>query len=322
MTREILNGLRPETYEHIWDLNAKKVLKSVPLLDAAIKKLYEFFSDRVIMLEHKASYLELNSKQYSRIYDIFTECCQILDVKQPPLFMVRNEDINAYTMGISEPLVCVNSGTIQYLTEDELRFIFGHELGHIKSQHLLYKTLANYLQRGGNEILIGAFPLVGIVGVITLNSALYKWNRMSEFTADRAGLLCVQDIEAASSGLSKLSGFLTFTDDNFNKEEFMNQAERFHEEFKEGTAAMLANVKIMLGDVTHPYTLSRVYELNEWYKTGQYTNVVNQFTRKLLDDNNTADNKNIKFKKCNFCGFENNILQAKFCSKCGAAFES
>ena len=203
MTREILNGLRPETYEHIWDLNAKKVLKSVPLLDAAIKKLYEFFSDRVIMLEHKASYLELNSK-----------------------------------------------------------------------------------------------------------------------TADRAGLLCVQDIEAASSGLSKLSGFLTFTDDNFNKEEFMSQAERFHEEFKEGTAAMLANVKIMLDDVTHPYTLSRVYELNNWYKTGQYTNVVNQFTRKLLDDNNTADTQNIKFKKCNFCGFENNILQAKFCSKCGAAFES
>lgn len=43
MARQNLNGLNPSSYEHVWDINAKKVLKSVPLLDGALKKFNEFF---------------------------------------------------------------------------------------------------------------------------------------------------------------------------------------------------------------------------------------------------------------------------------------
>lgn len=57
-------------------------------------------------------------------------------------------------------------------------------------------------------------------------------------------------------------------------------------------------------------------------ETYEQKNVVNQFTQKVLDTNNTADNQNQKFKKCNSCGYEHNISEAKFCSKCGASFES
>lgn len=289
-------------------------MKSVPLLDGALKKFNEFFSDKIIMLEHKASYLNINSHQYPRIYEIFYDCCQTLDMPMPPLFLIRSAEINAYTTGISTPLVCVTSGCVQYLSEEELRFIFGHELGHIKSQHLLYKSLATYLQMGGNEILIGAFPLVGVVGVIALNSALYKWNRMSEFTADRAGLLCVQDIDASVSALSKLAGFLSGTEDCFNKEEFIHQAEQFHEEYKEGAVAAMANMKILLGNVTHPFTVSRVYEINSWYKNGLFENVMRTCNLQLLDSNNSIEKSNI----CKSCG-TNNAAHSKFCIKCGTS---
>ncbi|MGB9977622.1 MAG: M48 family metalloprotease [Thermovenabulum sp.] len=61
------------------------------------------------------------------------------------------------------------------------------------------------------------FPILGeIVGSITLGAgkllstglqiALLNWVRMSEFTADRAGLLTCQDPEVAASALMKLAG--------------------------------------------------------------------------------------------------------------------
>ncbi len=277
MERSKLNGLTPNSYEHIWDVNAKQLLESVPMLSNAVKKFNDSFSDKVIIMEHKASYLEINSRQYSRLYDIFTDCCSILDIKQPPLFLVRSPEINAYTMGIANPLVCITSECVEFLSEQELRFIFGHELGHIKSEHILYKSLASYLQMWGNEILIGAIPIGGVVAVLALNSALYKWNRMSEYTADRAGLLCVQDLDSSISSLAKLAGFVDVAKETFNVEEFIDQAERFHEQYQEGPESLMANVRIMLGNYTHPYTVSRVYELRDWYKKGMYLKLIQQF---------------------------------------------
>ncbi len=288
MERVVLRGLKPDSYEHVWDINAKAMLRSIPLLESAVKKLNESFSDKVIVMEHKASYLEISERQYSRIYAIFADCCKILDVPQPPLFLIRNDDINAYTMGISTPLVCITSGCVQYLSEEELRFIMGHELGHIKSQHLLYRSLALWLQKGGNEILIGTGGIFGVMAVVSLNSALYKWTRMSEFTADRAGLLCVQNIKSSTSALAKLAGFLTDTEDVFNVEEFMEQAKRFNRQYENGPEALMANVRIMLGDVTHPYTVSRVYELNDWYNKGEYERISGIENPEKLEFNKTC----------------------------------
>lgn len=297
MDRNKLVGLNPNSYEHPWDTNAKKLLKAVPL-DVVMKKFNESFSDKITMMEHKASYLEINSNQYSRVYEIFADCCQILDIPQLPLFLVRSAEINAYTAGVAKPLVCITSGCVQFLSENELRFIFGHELGHIKSEHLLYKSIAIYLQRGGNEVIIGCLPpLAGAATIIAINSAFYKWNRMSEYTADRAGLLCVQNINDAISALSKLAGFISGVDESFNTEEFMNQAERFHQEYQQGTEAVMANIRIMLGNVTHPYTVSRVYELNNWYNQGEYDNIIRLFEKNaMLPDKTSGNNISIIFK--------------------------
>lgn len=51
---------------------------------------------------------------------------------------------------------------------------------------------------------------------------------MSEFTADRAGLLTCQDIEAASSAMVKLAGVPRKYFDSFDVEDFIKQAKEFY----------------------------------------------------------------------------------------------
>ncbi len=314
MERKILKGLKVEMYEHTWDIKAKKFIKGISVFETAVKKYNESLADKFTVMEHKASYLEIKYRQYPRIYDIFTDCCRILDIEIPPLFLMRSAEINAYTIGISTPLVCLTSGCIQFLTEDELRFIIGHELGHIKSEHLLYSSIARWLEKGGEKVFIGAGGILGLGSYVALEAAFYKWHRMSEYTADRAGLLCVQDINVAVSALAKLAGFISGTDDVFNTSEFIQQAKAFNKEYKDGFNKWLNNSKLLLGSVTHPYTVSRVGEISEWYDNGDYDLIVYGEKRPKLTSSEVIEKTNLK--KCKKCGCDNIPINIYVCPQC------
>jgi Zn-dependent protease with chaperone function len=53
---------------------------------------------------------------------------------------------NAYTTGFTHPVVVVTSGLLEIVDDEELQFILGHELGHVKCGHVLYMTMAEYLR--------------------------------------------------------------------------------------------------------------------------------------------------------------------------------
>ncbi|MBM4392427.1 MAG: M48 family metalloprotease [Deltaproteobacteria bacterium] len=42
----------------------------------------------------------------------------------------------------------LNSGTLQVLDDGQLRYVLVHELGHVLSGHVLYKTMLGLLLRG------------------------------------------------------------------------------------------------------------------------------------------------------------------------------
>ena len=315
--RVYLTNLDPHEYEHVWDIKAKEGLETVKYLSTLLKLFHKYFSDKIEALEHYVSYLEINRTQYPRIYEIFVDCCQILDIPVPPLFLIRSAAINAYTTGITKPLVCITSGCIELLSEGELRFVLGHELGHIKSEHMLYHSLVHFFDTDvGNDLIVGTLPAVaGALAVVGLHSALYKWYRMSELTADRAGLLCVQDIHDSISALAKFAGFLRNTNDEFNMSAFLKQSENIYKKYYEDFEGVLLNTAVALGELTHPYTVLRVCELNKWYNDGAFDRLVYGKERPHLPpvDGPTLPD----YKICQHCGFDKVPFNEFFCPECG-----
>jgi len=82
------------------------------------------------------------------------------------------------------------------MDEDELRFIIGHELGHVCLGH----TWLNSLVGGMSGIPSPYFAAV------LLYFSFRWWNRACEYSADRAGLLACGKPEKAASALVKLAG--------------------------------------------------------------------------------------------------------------------
>lgn len=129
------------------------------------------------------------------LFQLAKQCILRLQPGAVQMFVVRSERLNAYTFGLENPKVVVlYSSLLELMDPDELRFIIGHELGHVRLGHTWLNSLV-----GG----LAGIPSSSVVNA-ALTMALLWWNRMCEFSADRAGLLACGRPEKAVTALVKL----------------------------------------------------------------------------------------------------------------------
>ena len=132
---------------------------------------------------------------------------------------------------------------------------------------MLYHMMAQLLNWGIDAIPGGSFVASG------LQYSIYYWHRMSEFTADRAGLLCCQNKEAMIRAFIKMAGLPLNQFDNIKTETFIHQARDFKMLDYEG---MNQVIKILsIADESHPWTVMRSSELLNWIDEGHYDKLLN-----------------------------------------------
>lgn len=270
--KQILTGLDHSQYEHPLDRAALEKLESIPFLTTACKWVTSNFIERVYNIQYTGSNLKVTKDNYPKIYEYLVEACRILDLQQvPELYITWGYDINACTIGAENPIIVLNSGLIDLCDDDEILFIIGHEVGHIKSQHMLYHLMAQVINWGIDTIPGGSLVASG------LQFALYYWSRMSEFTADRAGLMCCQDTDAMTRVFIKMAGLPIKEFNNIRPETFIQQARDFKMLDYEGMNKVVKFLSI--ADETHPWTVMRSAELLKWIDSGEYGRFV---TRRYL----------------------------------------
>ncbi len=261
--KRILTGLDHTSYEHPFDRKALAALEKTPGVGLAGKFITKHTLERIYNVQYTGSHLKVTRNNYPEIYNYLEYAAQILDVqKVPELYVEWSYDINATTVGADNPIIVLNSGLIDLCDDDEIMFIIGHELGHVKSNHMLYHMMAQVI-----NFIIDAIPF-GSIAASPLQFALYYWHRMSEFTADRAGMLCCQNPEAMASAFMKMAGLPLKEFENIRTESFLQQARDFKMLDYEGMNKVVKFLSI--ADETHPWTVMRSAELLKWIESGGY----------------------------------------------------
>lgn len=267
--------LSTSEYEHPFDTEALNNLKRIPGLDSIGRCITRDFVEPNYRVQYTGSSLKVDRNSYPRLYEYLEYACKILEItKEPELYSCWGYNINACTIGADNPAIILNSGLIDLCTDDEIMFILGHELGHIKSCHMLYHMMAQLISNGIN------FMQAGNVIALPLKYALLFWFRMSEFTADRAGLLCCQNKDAAISSFVKMSGLPMKEYGNLSTEAFLRQARDFQELDYDMMNRIFRYASIM--DQTHPWTVMRAAELIKWIDEGRYDRVANRKDIKVI----------------------------------------
>ena len=267
--KQILTGLDHSQYEHPLDRAALEKLESIPFLTTACKWVTSNFIERVYNIQYIGSNLKVTKASYPKIYDYLVTACQILDLPRlPELYITWGYDINACTIGAENPIIILNSGLIDLCDDDEILFIIGHEVGHIKSQHMLYHLMAQVINMGIDSIPGGSLVASG------LQFALYYWSRMSEFTADRAGLMCCQNTDAMIKAFIKMAGLPIKEFKHIRPETFIQQARDFKMLDYDGMNKVVKFLSI--ADETHPWTVMRSAELLKWIDSGEYDKFISR----------------------------------------------
>lgn len=298
-------GISPTSFEHPMDRSALEVLRKTPGLDLLFKKLGSLHYERQIRLHFTADSLRLTPKQCPELYALFREAVDILDMSEPELYLMQDPSPNAFAIGMDRHTVVITSGLVDLLDYHELQGVMGHELGHIKSGHMLYRTIAIFLSVIG-VIAARNLPFVNILSQ-ALVYALYDWTRKSELTADRAGLLVSQNSDVAVSTLLKLAGGSPRTAQLLSVEEFVKQADDY-EDMDESLLNVLYKFE-MTRYQTHPFPALRAREISRWSNSDDY--------RRILAGGYELASGAPEERRCASCGATIENPQFKFCTDCG-----
>lgn len=225
----------------------------------AVGVLLAYVSTRVKHVQLVSTAILVTDQSAAALAEMARQCVDRMGSEAIQLYIARSDELNAYTFGLLDPkIVVLYSALFHEMDADEIRFILGHELGHICLGHTWLNSII-----GGMAGLPSTFLVSSLLKGIFL-----WWNRACEYSADRAGLLACGRVDKALSALIKLAagpGGIRSQPD----------LQRVLQLVESETDDPLNTLKEMMA--THPMIIHRMKVLEKYAASFQYRHLKSEF---------------------------------------------
>lgn len=163
----------------------------IGLVYAVFIGFFVWLGNGLLIAYLRSEAVRVSERQLPELHAAFGKVCEQLGVVRPPALYVLQAGglLNAFaTRFAGRDFVVVYSDFLEAIgpSSPEMKFILGHELGHIKSRHILKQL---FLAPGM------FFPLIGPA-----------YRRAWESSCDRYGAFAAQDVEGSVRAMMILSG--------------------------------------------------------------------------------------------------------------------
>jgi len=229
-----------------------KVLETI-LREAKVEKTENYFKN--ILQGHS---FKVNEKLAPRLYDSFVDVMKKLDFQESTeFFITNNPELNAFAISRLEPdeshIININSGLIDKVDDDELKFIVGHEIGHLISNNANIAQLLDFVFVDQEET-----PLM-------MQHKIAVWDKLSELTADRFGYMACGRLDKVLSCFFKMASGLSVERLNFDPKAFSLENEEILKYFKETGSGNL---------LSHPINPIRIKAVELFEQSELYRNLL------------------------------------------------
>ena len=173
-----------------------------PVVETILKSAKEGTGDDYWRSRMEGHCMKVDKDILPEFYSLCQEVRQHLGFNEPVDFYVTGDStLNAFSVASEEEgqphIVNVNSAMFDLMSEAELRFVIGHELGHIINKDSALKRLVYFV-----------FPPDTTSTPITLQYKLRLHDQLAELVADRYGFLANGDLNACVTAFYKMSSGL------------------------------------------------------------------------------------------------------------------
>jgi len=289
---------------HPFDESAKRQLESMTGLQATVQAFMKVYSEREAHNFHLSECLRLGPQQLPEIYRLLPPICDAFGIAEPELYLAMG-DVKAYTFGHTRTSIVVFSGLLDHLAPDEIEAVIAHECGHILLQHVLYHSMAQFLDAARE---IGALaPIPGLSALLTLasvpvQSALTSWSHKSELSADRAAAAYMGSADAITRVMFRFTGITVDSPYVHSVQAFADQALEW-EALRESRWNRV--LQWMLSkQSTHPMLAVRVREVQAWAATPGFSRlaVVAAESRQAMRCPTCGHRVDAGWRHCQQCG--------------------
>ena len=260
-------NISPKAYEHPADRAATAALKSIPVLNTVVRKLIEWQYERALRQMYLSNSVRVGERQLPDIWGHQQAVCKILDMPQTYDVYVSGQfelGANAMAIGSTNPIVVVGSALAGRLGPGEQRAVLAHEVAHILSDHMVYRTALQIILNAG----LGTMPFPLGLPIMAVRTVLLEWYRASELSCDRAEALVVRDPRIVCRALMVIAGGMKA--DELDLDAFLTQAREYEDWDDPSDRVRRFFYEI---NATHPYAVRRVAEVMKWVQSGEYDRI-------------------------------------------------
>jgi heat shock protein HtpX len=178
-----------------------------------------WFSDKIALKMARAK--PVSEEEAPRLYQMTRDLTTRAGVPMPKLYVIPQEQPNAFATGRNpkNSSVAVTQGILKALSEDELRGVIAHELGHVRNRDILIQTVASAIGGaityiaymllwvgGDDESPLGAIAAIALVLLAPIAATIIQLaiSRQREYSADATGAEICGNPESLASALLRL----------------------------------------------------------------------------------------------------------------------
>jgi heat shock protein HtpX len=178
-----------------------------------------FFSDKLALKMARAK--PVSEEEAPRLYQMMRDLTTRAGLPMPRLYVIPQEQPNAFATGRNpkNSAVAVTQGILKALSEDELRGVLAHELGHVRNRDILIQTVASAIGGaityiaymllwvgGDDESPLGAIAAIALVLLAPIAATIIQLaiSRQREYSADATGAEISGNPESLASALLRL----------------------------------------------------------------------------------------------------------------------
>ncbi len=145
--------------------------------------------------------LKVEKELLSEFYDLCQEVKKKLNFEEDVEFYITGDsNVNAFSLSAEEEgaphIININSALVTLMTRDEIKFVIGHELGHLINRDTALARLIGFV-----------FP-PSTTPPVTLQYKIRLHEQLAELVADRYGYMAVENLDACVTAFFKMASGL------------------------------------------------------------------------------------------------------------------